>query len=191
MMMTLKVSALGKLTDRKLALLSQANRDMQLERNSQGELIFMAPTGGETGYRNFNLVVEFGLWNRQMKLGAAFDSSTGFKLPNQAVRSADLAWVKQARWQALAPTQRKEFPPLCPDFVIELRSESDSLKPLQDKMQEWITNGCLLGWLIDCKQEKVYVYRADGSIQVVPSFEQTLEDNALLPGFELDLKQLR
>ncbi len=191
MMMTLNVSALGNLTDRKLALLSQANRDMQLERNSQGELVFMAPTGGETGYRNFNLVVEFGLWHRQMKLGVAFDSSTGFKLPNQAVRSADLAWVKQARWQALTPTQRKEFPPLCPDFVIELRSESDSLKPLQDKMQEWIANGCLLGWLIDCKQEKVYVYRADGSIQVVPSFEQTLGDNVLLPGFELDLRQLR
>jgi Uma2 family endonuclease len=127
-----------RVTHEQLVQLAIANRDLQLERTATGELIVMPPTGGDTGNRNLDIEGQLWLWNRQTKLGKAFNSSTGFHLPNGADRSPDAAWVRQERWDALTPEQRKSFVPLCPDFVIELRSESDNLAPLRAKMQEYI-----------------------------------------------------
>src|SRR5438132_4659472 len=148
---------LKKLSDEDFFEFCQANRDWRIERTSDGDVIIMPPTGGETGGRNFELAVDFGNWVRADGTGKGFDSSTGFTLPNGAERSPDLAWVRLSRWNALSEEQRKKFPPLCPDFVVELRSPSDSLSGLQEKMQEYIQNGAELGWLIDPVEKKVYV----------------------------------
>jgi Uma2 family endonuclease len=132
------------------------------------------------------------LWNKQYQVGKVFDSSTAFRLPSSAVRSAEAAFVTLDRWDALTSDQRKKFPPLCPDFIIELMSESDILKDAQVKMQtDWIENGCLLAWLIDPKTETTYIYRADGSIHIIRTFTSTLSGEDVLPGFSLDLNELR
>jgi Uma2 family endonuclease len=135
------------------------NRDLNLELTSEGDLIIMPPTGGQTGNRNFELIGSFAAWARQDGTGKGFDSSTLFSLPNGAKRSPDLAWVKKERWEALTDRERQRFSPLCPDFVVELRSPSDSLKRLRKKMEEYVANGAQLGWLIDPFERKVYVYR--------------------------------
>ena len=143
--LTLNLNAVIKLTSEQFYQLCQANPDLKLERNANGELIVMPPTGGETGKRNSNINLQIGNWNQQTQLGEVFDSSTGFTLPNGADRSPDAAWVEKSRWSALTAEQREKFIPLCPDFVIELLSPNDSLKKTQDKMQEYIENGCRLG----------------------------------------------
>lgn len=139
--------------------LAIANRELQLERTAQGELIVNPPTGGETGYRNLDIEGQLWLWNRQTKLGKAFNSSTGFHLPNGADRSPDTAWVRQERWDDLTPKQKESFIPLCPDFVVKLRSKTDNMEPLRAKMKEYMNNGARLGWLIDRKNKKVEIYR--------------------------------
>ena len=143
----------------------QINRDLRIERTADGEIIVMPPTGGKTGGRNFDLVVQFGIWIKRDGTGKGFDSSTGFKLPNGAERSPDASWVKLDRWEALTPSQMEKFIPLCPDFVIELRSPSDRVKNLQKKMEEYMDNGARLGWLIDPKNRRVYIYRPDGEVE--------------------------
>jgi Uma2 family endonuclease len=189
--LTLDISELGGLSDEQLFRLCASNRDIRIERTSNGELVLMPPTGGETGWRNSYINAELHNWNRQSRLGITFDSSTGFSLPNRAMRSADVAWVRRERWEALTQEEREKFPPLCPDFVIELRSKSDRVEVLQEKMQEWIANGCQLGWLIDPANEMVYVYRAGGIVDTVDSFDATISGEDVLPGFELELKELR
>lgn len=178
-----------KLDDADFYELCQANQDLRIERTRDGDIIIMPPTGGETGRRNFDLVGVFHAWVRADGTGVGFDSSTVFSLPNGAKRSPDLAWVKLPRWNALTTEQRRGFPPLCPDFVIELRSHTDSLTALQDKMQEYIANGAQLGWLIDPSERKVYVYRpqtADESLEDPAS----ISGDALLKGFTLDLAEV-
>jgi len=133
-------------TDEQFLAFVQANPDLRLERTAARELIAMSPMGSESGHYNSELNLNLGLWNRQHRLGKVFDSSTGFRLPNGAIRSPDLAWVAQARWDALTPSQRKGFAPLCPDFVVELMSETDDFPSLQAKMREYQGNGCRLGW---------------------------------------------
>jgi Uma2 family endonuclease len=167
----------------------QRNRDWRIERTSEGELIIMPPTGGTTGLCNFKLNVEFGIWVKQDGSGIGFDSSTGFILPNGAERSPDLAWVRRSRWEALTEEERAEFPPLCPDFVVEIRSLSDRLTTLQAKMQEYIDNGALLGWLLDPREKKVYVYRPNAPVAV---FAQpvTLSGDPVLPGFIIHFADL-
>jgi Uma2 family endonuclease len=167
----------------------QLNEDLRVERNLNGELIIMPPTGGETGKRNFGLTGQMFMWTRQDDTGIGFDSSTGFTLPNGAVRSPDVAWIKKERWEAIDPEKRKKFPPVCPDFVIELKSTTDSLKILQEKMEEYIENGASLGFLIDADRKQVYVYRSNAPVECWNEPE-TLSGEPILRGFTLDLKQI-
>lgn len=139
--------------------LCRANPEVKLERTSVGELIVMPPTGGETGRRNSELTFQLQAWNRQNELGVTFDSSTMFQLPNGAYRSPDAAWILWERWEALTPEQRETFPP-CPDFVVELRSPTDSLKAVQDKIQEYMDNGSRKVWLINPKGQQVEIYHS-------------------------------
>jgi len=178
-----------KLDDADFYELCQANQDWRIERTSNGDIIIMAPTGGETGRRNFDLSVSFGAWARADGTGVGFDSSTIFALPNGARRSPDLAWVKLSRWNAFTAEQRRGFPPLCPDFVVELRSHTDSLSALQDKMQEYIANGAQLGWLIDPIEKKVYVYRPQAEVECLEN-PAIISGTALLKGFTLDLTEV-
>jgi Uma2 family endonuclease len=169
--------------------LALANRDLQLERNATGELIIMPPTGSYTGKRNFEIAGQLWLWNRQTKLGEAFDSSTGFSLPNGANRSPDAAWVSKQRWDALTLEQQETFAPICPDFVLELRSKTDSLEKLQAKMREYIENGAGLGWLIDRKNQRVEIYRPGRNVEVL-DHPVSLSGEDILPGFMLDLTEV-
>ena len=177
------------LTDEEFFQLCQNNRDLRFERTAAGELIIMPPTGSDTGNRNFDIAVELGIWNKQTKLGKGFDSSTGFKLSNGKDVSPDVAWIKKERWDSLTPQQQNKFAPIAPDFVIELRSASDNLKLLQEKMQEYIANGVKLAWLIDRKQRKVFIYRPNCGVEELDN-PQTLTGEDILPGFVLDLSEI-
>ncbi len=182
-------SPIIKLTDEQFEKLALVNRDLRLELTTKGELIIMPPTGGETGKKNLDIEGQLWLWNRQSNLGVAFNSSTGFRLPNGATRSPDASWIKLEKWNNLTPEQRKKFIPLCPDFVIELVSESDELKDIQDKMQEYLNNGLRLGWLINPKTKTVEVYRSHQAVELLQS-PQTLLADHVLPGFVLDLSSV-
>ena len=186
---TLNLNSIIKLTSEQFYQLCAENPDLKLERNANGELIAMSPTGGETGKHNSRLNLRVGSWNEQTELGEVFDSSTGFTLPNKADRSPDASWVEKSRWEALTPEQREKFIPLCPDFVIELVSPSDSLKKTQDKMQEYIENGCRLGWLINRKKREVEIYRPGRDVEILQS-PQTLSGEDVLPGFVLNLAKI-
>uniref|UniRef100_UPI0030D721CC Uma2 family endonuclease n=2 Tax=Oscillatoriales TaxID=1150 RepID=UPI0030D721CC len=177
------------LTDEQFFQLCQNNRDYQFERTASGELIIMPPTGSETSKRNIDLSYQLQAWSRQNNLGVAFDSSGGFKLPNGADRSPDASWVKKERWDALTPEQKDSFAPLCPDFVVELRSKTDSLKKLQEKMQEYIDNGARLGWLIDRQNRRVEIYRPGQSVEILQN-PATVSGEDVLPGFVLDLAEI-
>lgn len=174
------------LTDEALFEFCRINHDLRIERTPDGELIIMSPTGAETGRRNFRLTTRFGVWVERDGTGVGFDSSTGFLLPNGAERSPDVAWVRAARWQALTPAQREKFAPLCPDFVVELRSPSDSLPDLEAKMTEYLENGASLGWLIDPITHRVHVFRAGAEVQVLDQ-PASVSGEPLLRGFVLDL----
>jgi len=186
---TLNLNSIIKLTSEQFYQLCEENPDLKLERNAQGELIVMPPTGGETGKTNSKFNLQIGLWNEQTELGEVFDSSTGFTLPNKADRSPDASWVEKSRWLALTPEQREKFIPLCPDFVIELVSPSDSLKKTQEKMQEYMENGCRLGWLINRKKREVEIYRPGQDVEVLHS-PLTLSGENVLPGFVLNLQKI-
>ena len=180
---------LQKMSDDDFFEFCQLNRDLRIELTSEGDLIIMPPTGGETGKRNFSLTTLFGNWVEADGTGIGFDSSTGFILPNGAKRSPDLAWVKRSRWAALTEEKKEKFPPLCPDFVVELRSRSDALETLQEKMGEYIANGALLGWLIDPQEKKVYIYRPSAEVCCLES-PDTISGNPVLPGFVLNLRRI-
>ena len=187
--LTLQFPPALKLTDEEFEQLIAVNQELRLELTAQGELVIMSPTGGETGERNLDIEGQLWLWNRQNKLGKAFNSSTGFKLPNGATRSPDASWVTIARWKALTPQQRKKFPPLCPDFVVELVSETDDLEDIQAKMREYIKNGLRLGWLINSKNRQVEIYRSNQAVEVLQS-SRNLSGEDVLPGFLLDLEPI-
>jgi len=186
---TLNLNSIIKLTSEQFYQLCEENPDLKLERSANGELIVMPPTGGETGKRNLTAGAQLWTWNEQTELGEAFDSSTGFTLPNKADRSPDASWVEKSRWSALTPEQREKFIPLCPDFVIELVSPSDSLKKTQEKMQEYLENGCRLGWLINRKKREVEIYRPGQDVEVLQS-PLTLSGENVLPGFVLNLQKI-
>lgn len=166
--------------------LCMANKGIAMERSPQGELIIMAPVGGESGRKEASYIIDLGIWNRQTGLGEVFSSSTVFKLPNGGDRSPDAAWVQAERWNGLTPEQQTKFPPLCPDFVIELRSESDRLKPLQEKMQEYLDSGLRLGWLINPQGRTVEIYRFNQDVEIV-QWPVELSGEAVLPGFVLHI----
>lgn len=179
------------MTDDEFYFFCQENPDFKFERDTNGNIISMALTGGDTGRRNTDLVIEIGIWNRTKQAGIVFDSSTGFKLPNGANRSPDVAFVSMDKWNALTPEERTKYPPLCPDFLVELMSETDYLREATDKMQEYVENGCRLAWLINPKTEEARIYRPDGSVRVVHGFDNTLSGEDILPGFTFDLALLR
>ena len=180
---------LRNMSDHEYFVFCQLNPDWRIERTEEGDLIIMPPTGGRTGARNFTLAVQFGQWVEADGTGLGFDSSTGFALPSGAKRSPDLAWIRRARWDALTPGEQEEFPPLCPDFVIELRSPSDDLVTLQAKMQEYMRNGAQLGWLIDPRNKQVYVYATSGDVVRLDDPGE-LSGEPLLHGFTLDVRRL-
>ena len=182
---------LQRMTEDEFFAFCQANRQLKFERRADGIITYMSLTGGDTGRRNSELVADLTIWNRQTRLGRVFDSSTGFRLPSGAVRSPDAAWVSTAAWEAHTDAQRAKFPPLCPDFVVELLSASDSLSVLMQKAQEFLDNGCRLVWLLVPKTETARIYRADGSVSVAKSFDETLDGEDVLPGFTLPLSVLR
>jgi Uma2 family endonuclease len=183
---TLEIPSYFIVSQEQFELLAIANRDLRLERSPNGELIIMPPTGGTTGKRNAKLITYFVNWNDQMQLGEVFDSSTAFRLPNGSNRSPDVAWVSRDHWQSLTSEQQDSFPPLCPDFVVELRSKSDSLKSLQDKMEEYLENGLLLGWLIDIQNKTVEVYRPQEPPEVLQK-PSVLTDDSILSNFSVNL----
>lgn len=186
---TINLNSIVEMTDEQFYQLCSQNRDVKFERNAGGELIVMPPTGGGTGKRNFDINVELGIWNRQKQLGVCFDSSTGFKLPNGADRSPDAAWIPREKWDDLTPEQQEKFIPLCPDFAIELRSPSDDLNKLQNKMQEYRDNGTRLGWLIDRTNRQVEVYRQGQAKQVLNN-PDSLSGEDILPDFVLNLASI-
>jgi Uma2 family endonuclease len=187
--LTVNFNSVIKLTDEQFYQLCQDNETLRFERNSKGELIIMPPTGGETSNRNAGLTAQIWVWNEQTQLGKVFDSSGGFKLPNGADRSPDASWVKLERWNALTPEQKTKFAPLCPDFVVELLSPSDSLKDTQEKMKEYRDNGARLGWLINRKSRQVEIYRQGQDVEVVEN-PVTLSGEDVLPGFALYLESI-
>lgn len=187
--LTLNMSPVVQLSDDDFYNLCLANRELKLERTAKGELVIMPPTGGEGGRQEADLIIDLGAWNRQTGLGIVFSSSTGFKLPNGADRSPDAAWVTKERWEALTPHERRKFPPLAPDFVIELRSATDELETLQQKMQEYMENRVRLGWLINPQQRTVEIYRQGQSKETQES-PGSLSGENVLPGFVLDLSRI-
>jgi Uma2 family endonuclease len=177
-------------TREQFVALVSANRDLRLERTARGELIVNPPTGGETGKRNAKIGTQLGIWwEANQNLGEYFDSSTGYELPNGANRSPDASFLRQDKWEALTPEQREGFIPLCPDFVVELRSKTDTLKDLRTKMQEYIDNGTQLGWLIDPKNKRVEIYRA-GQVMEVLENPSALSGEEVLPSFTLSMKRI-
>ncbi|WP_247214942.1 Uma2 family endonuclease [Synechococcus sp. C9] len=184
-MVALQLKPILELTDAVFEQLCRQNPDLRLERTAQGELIAMAPAGSETGYYNADLLGQLWQWNRQKRLGIVLDSSAGFTLPNGAIRSPDAAWINASRWNALTAAQRRRFAPLCPDFVLELKSPSDDLSTLQAKLQEYMENGAQLGWLIDPETCQVYCYRPGQTVQVCDR-PNTLSADPVLPNFTMD-----
>jgi Uma2 family endonuclease len=179
----------NRLTDDEFFELCRMN-DLRMERTATGNIIIMEPTGGETGNFNFEVSGELRDWNKSHKEGKAFDSSTGFKLPNTSIKSPDVAWVAKERWEKLPVELRKKFPPLTPDFVIEIRSESDTLSDLAEKMEEFMENGCRLGWLIDREAQETHIYRADGSRDEKVPFSEPLSGEDVLVGFILRIDDI-
>jgi Uma2 family endonuclease len=169
--------------------LCRQNPELKFERSPQGELLLMSPTGGETGKRNAELIGDFIIWNRRTQLGFVFDSSTCFRLPNGGDRSPDVAWVQKDRWQSLTPEQRRQFPPLSPDFVLELMSPSDRLGEVQAKMREYQVAGVKLGWLINPGDRQVEIYREGSSVDLLTA-PTNLSGESILPGFTLPVAWL-
>ena len=173
-----------RVTDQQFEQLAIVNCDIRLEKASDGELIVLSPTGAQTGNRNVELATEFAIWNRKYQLGKVFDSSTGFKLPNGATRSPDVSWVAIDRWNNLTEVERQRFAPICPDFVLELRSSSDSIAQLSQKMQEYIENGALLGWLINPQDQEVEIYKPNQEKQILKNPIE-ISAETVLPNFTL------
>jgi Uma2 family endonuclease len=166
------------------------NPDNRIERTKKGEILLMAPTGAEIGKWNFELNYFFKIWNKNKKLGLFFDSSTAFRLPSTAIRSPDLAFISSARWASLNKWEKESFPPICPDFVLELRSKTDKLTDLQSKMEEWIEGGCKLGWLLDIENLQFYIYKPEVEVQVLEGKDVVLNGEDILPELFLSIDEL-
>ncbi len=187
--LTVNFPSLVQMTNEQFYEFCQANGDLRIERTANGEVIIMPPAFSDTGNRNFNIAAQLGYWTEKDGIGIGFDSSSGFTLPNGATRSPDASWIKLERWNALTEAQKASFAPICPDFVIELRSSSDRLIKLQEKMQEYIDNGASLGWLIDRQNRKVYIYRPNRELEILDNPE-AVSGNPELPGFVLRMGKI-
>lgn len=182
-------SLVNRISDCTLEILARDNPDARLETNSEGQLIFMSPTGGETGDRNLELAFQIKLWNKQSKSGKVFDSSTGFKLSNSAIRSPDVSWIPIEKWNALSKQQKRKYLPLNPDFVLELMSPTDDLETLQNKMREFMECGVKLGWLINPDERQVEIYR-QGKAKEVLNNPQTLSGENIMPKLIVSLEEI-
>lgn len=176
--------------DSKFREICVRNPDNRVERTKMGEIIIISPTGGETGNWNAELTGIFRNWNKKHKLGRIFDSSTAFRLPSSAIRSPDTAFISNLKWETLTPKEKSDFPPVCPDFVAEIRSKSHSLKDLQNKMKEWIENGCRLAWLLDISERKVYIYRPEKEMEILEGENIVLNGENILPELEFYFHEL-
>ncbi len=179
----------GKISDEHFEKICSKNRDFKIEQTAQGELILMPPTLPDSGWRNTKLTTRTEIWSELNKTGIVFDSSTYFTMPNGARRSPDVTWMRREKWDRLTAEQRKKVSRIIPDFVIELRSSTDSIKTLQAKMREYIENGVRLGWLIDPDNKKVHIYRANGEVEVLLNPEKLYGEDVLV-GFELNVQEI-
>jgi Uma2 family endonuclease len=186
---TINLNPVVQMTDDQFYELCRSNPDIKFERTAQGELVIMPPMGGETGINNSEINADFVIWNRHTEQGYVFDSSTCFKLPNGGNRAPDVAWIRRDRWNTLTPDQKRKFPPIAPDFVLELLSPTDTLKEVQAKMQEYMSAGVRLGWLIDPKTRRVEIYRQGQPPEVLEAPTQ-LSGGEVLPGFQLNLQRI-
>lgn len=189
MLTKLNLSAIEKDINSCFEKISKDNPELKLEVSATGELVIMSPTGGETGKKNLNLGAQLWVWNNQKNLGSAFDSSTCFKFPNGALRSPDVSWIAQERWDSLSNEQKKKFPPIAPDFVLELMSESDTLKETQEKMAEYMAVGVRLGWLINPQAKQVEIYRHGKNKEILEN-PSSLSGEEVLKDFVLDLSKI-
>ena len=180
---------LANLSEEQFFMLCIRNKGLRIERDKNLNIIIMPPTGSETGNTNLEIGSEVRNWNKETKLGYTFDSNTGFTMPNKAMRSPDVSWIAKEKWEKIPRDDRKRFAHICPDFIIELVSESDSIKDTMEKMEEWIANGCLLGWLIDPESRITYIYKPNHAPSKIP-FSKTLSGETILPGFELKLDEI-
>ncbi|WP_375510195.1 Uma2 family endonuclease [uncultured Nostoc sp.] len=187
--LTINFAPVLQITDEQFFQLCQINELIRFERNADSTLLLMPLVGGLTSNRNANLTAQLGVWNRHESLGIAFGSSVGFILPNGAVRSPDASWLKRDRWDSLTQEQKEGFLPVCPDFVVELRSDTDCLKRLQNKMQEYQDNGAKLGWLINLKNRQVEIYRFGRDVELLQS-PASLSGEDILPGFVLNFEDI-
>lgn len=178
-------------SDEEFFLFCQENRELKFERTKDGNIIVMTPTRINTGGRNSEINADLTIWCRQTKYGKTFDSSTGFTLPDGSILSPDASVIAWNRLNQLTNVDKKRFGHICPEFVIELKSETDRIATLQTKMQNWLANGVQLGWLIDPNEEKAYIYRPQQAVEVITGFDNTLSGEEVLKGFELDLSILR
>jgi Uma2 family endonuclease len=187
-LITLNIQSLG-LSEEQFELLCRDNPDLRFELTAEGELVFMPPTGFMSGWRNSKLAVRLGSWAEADGTGICFDSSTLFTLPNGAKRSPDASWIRLERCDALTDEEKEGFAPICPDFVLELRSPTDRLSTLQDKMLEYLENGAQLGWLIDPKNQRVHIYRPNQAVEVLETPE-SVSGEPVLKGFVLNLSEI-
>jgi len=187
--LTISLDPVIHLSDEQFFDLCQQNSEIRFERNSHGDITIMAPEGSDTGLRNFEIAADLAIWNRKYKLGVAFGSSAGFTLPNGAVKSPDAAWILKSRWDALTLEQQCKFAPICPDFVMELMSQTDVLKFAQAKMQEYQANGARLGWLINRQDRQVEVYRLGQEVEVL-FYPHSLSGEDVLSKFTLNLESI-
>jgi len=177
------------MTDDELMNFCALNDPLRVERDSNGELIVMSPSGSEGGGVDTDVTLELGIWARQDGRGKVFGSSAGFTLPDGSMRAADSHWVSWGRWNALTPEDQKRFAPICPEFVIEVRSEKDRLKPLQEKMLMWLANGAELAWLVDPSRKAVEIYRSGREVEVVEG-ASAVEGEGPVAGFVLELGRI-
>lgn len=191
MRLAINIPQIDVFSDDELYSFCRANPELRIERNEKGQIIIMPPTGIETSFRNSDLLTEINLWNRKTRLGRVSDSNGGYTLPDSSMRAPDVAWISNEQLALLPLSDLKRFAHVCPDFIVELMSESDELSDLKDKMVKWIENGVRLGWLIDPRKRQTYVYRAGSGIDYeVVSFDEKLSGDDVLPGLELKLSDI-
>ncbi|MEO6453818.1 MAG: Uma2 family endonuclease [Ginsengibacter sp.] len=183
--------ALDNMSDDEFFSFCVQNKNIRLERDENKQILIKAPVGNLTSYQNFEIAGQIFTWNKKTNLGFAFDSSAGFYLPDKSMRNPDAAWISSEKWKSIANEEKKKFAYLVPNFIIELMSPSDRLKPAKDKMKMWINNGVLLAWLINPENKTAYIYRINGTIEEVNGFDKKLSGEDILPGFELDLSILK
>ncbi|MCA4896188.1 MAG: Uma2 family endonuclease [Cytophagales bacterium] len=188
---SIKIPKEEQLSDEWLFEFCMANKELRIERDPDGKLLIMAPVGLLGSSYNNTVASLLWVWNQKSKKGITFDSSAGFRLPNKAMRSPDAAWISNERWKNLGSKEKRRIASITPDFVIELRSESDSLAELKMKMKEWIQNGCKLAWLIDPIDQRAYIYRSSNTVDEIRSFDQALKAKEIIAGFSIDLSLLK